>query len=79
MEDDQNLPELFNFAFILQGEAKHLEKIKEHLQEYVDKGVISLGNSAYDRKEIYILESDQWKEYQRLKNKDDRLIGYRLK
>lgn len=32
-------------------------------------------NPVYDKKEIYILKDDQWREYQKLKNRDDRLIG----
>ena len=73
---DKESPELLNFACILQGEAKHLQEIKEYIEECVDKQLVNLINPKYDRKEIYILTKNQWKEYQRLKDKDDRLIGY---
>ncbi len=78
MEDnkDKELPELLNFACVLQGEEKHLKEINEHIQECVDKGLINLINPTYDKREIYILTDNQWKEYQRLKDKDDGLIGY---
>ncbi len=78
MGDKVYLQELFNFACVLRGEVKHLEKIKEYIiQEYVDKGLIKLIRPTYDKKEIYILTSDQWKEYQRLlKNREDGLIGH---
>ncbi len=32
-------------------------------------------NPVHDKKEIYILKDDQRREYQKLKNRDDRLIG----
>jgi len=77
MEDQEYSSELHNFAFILKGEVKYLKRIKEHMQEYVDKGLIKLINPTYNQEEIYILTSDQWKEYQRLlKNRNDGLIGY---
>lgn len=77
MEDNkQYLSELFNFACVLRGEVKHLENIKEHIvQEYVEKGLVKLIKPTYDKKEIYILTETQWKEYQNLKKRDDRLIG----
>jgi len=71
------LSELFNFACVLRGEVKNLEKIKEHIvQEYVNKGLVKLIRPTYDKREIYIVSSDEWKEYQKLKEKDERLIGY---
>ena len=74
--EDRQYQESF-FACILQGEEKHLKKIKKHLQKQVSKGVIKLINPTYDKKEIYIVTGDQWKEYQRLlKNREDGLIGY---
>ena len=77
MEEKGYLSERFNFACVLRGEVKHLEEIKEYIvQKYVDKELVKLIRPTYDKKEIYILTGDQWKEYQRLKNKDDRLIGY---
>lgn len=75
-EDKRYLSELFNFACVLRGEVKHLEKIKEHIIiEYVDKGLVKLIKPTYDKDEIYILTGDEWKEYQKLKKRDDRLIG----
>ena len=71
------LSEIFNFACVLRGEVKYLEEIKEYIvQEYVDKGVVKLIRPMYDKKEIYIATDDLWKEYQKLKEKDERLIGY---
>ncbi|KYK28861.1 MAG: hypothetical protein AYK19_05355 [Theionarchaea archaeon DG-70-1] len=79
LEIDQKgyLSELFNFACVLRGEVKHLEEIKEHIaQEYVKKGLIRLIKPTYNKSEIYIVTDVQWKEYQKLKEKDERLIGY---
>jgi hypothetical protein len=70
------LSELFNFACVLQGDIKHLEEIKEHIvTEYVDKGLIKLIKPTYEKKEIYLVTSEEWKEYQKLKKRDERLIG----
>ena len=70
------LSELFNFSCVLQGDIKHLEKIKEHIvTEYVDKGLIKLIKPTYEKKEIYLVTSEEWKEYQKLKKRDERLIG----
>ncbi len=75
-EDKQYLSELFNFACVLRGEVKHLEKIKEHIiEEYVEKGLVKLIKPTYDKKEIYLLTDVEWKEYQKLKKRDERLIG----
>jgi len=71
------LSELFNLACVLRGEVKHLEEIKEYIiQEYVDKGLVKLIRPTYNKNEIYIVTDDEWKEYQKLKEKDERLIGY---
>ncbi|KYK34617.1 MAG: hypothetical protein AYK18_13880 [Theionarchaea archaeon DG-70] len=78
-EGDQRgyFKELFNFACVLRGEVKHLEKIKEYIvQEYVDKGLVKLIRPTYEKEEIYIVTDDEWKEYQKLKEKDETLIGY---
>jgi hypothetical protein len=70
------LSELFNFSCVLQGEIKHLEKIKEHIvREYVEKGLIKLIKPTYEKKEIYLVTGEEWKEYQKLKKRDERLIG----
>ena len=70
------LLELFNFACVLQGEIKHLEEIKEHIvTEYVDKGLIKLIKPTYEKSEIYLVTSEEWEEYQKLKKWDERLIG----
>ncbi len=74
--EKEYLEELFNFSCVLRGEVKYLEKIKEHIvSEYVDKGLVKLIKPTYDKKEIYILIEEQWKEYQKLKKRDERLIG----
>ncbi len=79
LEDEEYLSELLNFAFVLTGEAKHLEEIKEYIvQKYVNTELVKLIRPVFDKKEIYIVTDDDWKEYQRLKNKDWRLIGYRI-
>jgi hypothetical protein len=70
------LSELFNFACVLQGDIKHLEEIKEHIvTEYVDKGLIKLIKPTYEKSEIYLVTSEEWKKYQKLKKRDERLIG----
>ncbi len=76
MNCNEYSPELHNFAFVLRGEVKHLKKIKECLQEYVEKEEIKMVNPTYDKEEIYIITGAQWKEYQRLKNRGDGLIGW---
>ena len=75
-EGNQYLSELFNFSCVLRGEVKYLEKIKEHIiTEYVNTGLVKLIRPTYDKKEIYLLTNEEWDEYQKLKKKDDRLIG----
>ncbi len=70
------LSELFNFSCVLQGDIKHLEKIKEHIvTEYVDKGLIKLIRPTYEKSEIHLITDAEWKEYQKLKKRDERLIG----
>jgi hypothetical protein len=70
------LSELFNFACVLRGEVKYLEKIKEHvIEEYVEKGLVKMIRPTYEKQQIYLLTDTEWKEYQKLKNKDSRLIG----
>jgi hypothetical protein len=70
------LSELFNFACVLQGEIKHLEKIKEHIvREYVEKGLIKLIRPTYEKSEIHLITDAEWKECQKLKKRDERLIG----
>ncbi|MGD2249911.1 MAG: hypothetical protein PVF58_16000 [Candidatus Methanofastidiosia archaeon] len=56
---------------------KYLEKIKKRIiNEYVELGLVELINPMYDRNEIHILTSKQWKEYQNLKKyKEEGLIG----
>ncbi len=72
----QYLDEIFNFSCVLRGHVKDLEKIKEYIVEnYVNTGLIIMIKPTYDKKEIYILTGDQWNEYQKLKKKDERLIG----
>ena len=74
--DKEYLKEYFSFSCILKGEMKYLEEIKEYIiTAYVNKGLISLARPVYDKRELYILTEPQWKEYQKLKKKDDRLIG----
>jgi hypothetical protein len=76
MEEREYLSELFNFACVLRGEVKYLEEIKEHIiQKYVQKGMVKLIKPTYQKNEIYILTDNQWKEYQKLKQKDERLIS----
>ena len=70
------LSEVFNFSCVLRGDVKYLEKIKEHIiTEYVNTGLIKLIKPTYDKKEIYLLTNEEWDEYQKLKKRDDRLIG----
>ncbi len=70
------LNEIFNFSCVLRGHVKDLEKIKECIVEnYINTGLVIMIKPTYDKKEIYIMTDDQWKEYQKLKKKDWRLIG----
>ena len=70
------LLELFNFACVLRGEVKYLEEIKGYIiTEYVDKGHVKLIRPTYEKKEIYLVTSEEWEEYQKLKKRDERLIG----
>ncbi len=76
MEDKSHLLELFNFSCVLRGEVKYLEQIKEYIvQEYINKGLVKLIKPTYDKKEIYILTDEQWKEYQTLKERDENLMA----
>ncbi|MBU7009083.1 MAG: hypothetical protein HXS46_00215 [Theionarchaea archaeon] len=76
MEDKAHLSELFNFSCVLRGEVKYLEQIKEYIaKEYINKGLVKLIKPTYDKKEIYILTDEQWKEYQTLKERDEKLIA----
>ncbi|MGC1122045.1 MAG: hypothetical protein WBA22_13220 [Candidatus Methanofastidiosia archaeon] len=77
MEDQKEyLSELFNFACVLRGEVKYLEQIKEYIvAEYINKGLVKIIKPTYDKRELYIITESQWKEYQKLKDRDDRLIG----
>ena len=68
--------ELFNFACILEGDVKYLEKIKEHIiTEHVNTGLVKLIRPTYDKKGLYLLTHEEWDEYQKLKNKEPGLIG----
>ena len=70
------LSEVFNFSCVLRGDVRYLEKIKEHIiTEYVNTGLVKFIKPTYDKKEIYLLTDEEWKEYQKLKKRDDRLIG----
>jgi hypothetical protein len=70
-EQKEYLSEIFNFACVLRGEVKYLEQIKE----YINKGLVKIIKPTYDKRELYIMTESQWKEYQKLKDRDDRLIG----
>jgi hypothetical protein len=75
-EQKEYLSEIFNFACVLRGEVKYLEQIKEHIvAEYINKGLVKIIKPTYDKRELYIMTESQWKEYQKLKDRDDRLIG----
>lgn len=74
-DQEEYFCELFNFCCVLRGEVKYLEEIKEHIiTEYVRKGKVKLIKPTYDKRELYIMTDEQWKEYQKLKDKDQRLI-----
>ena len=74
--EKEYLSEIFNFACIVSGDVKYLEKIKERIiTEYVNTGLVKLIRPTCDKKEIYLLTHEEWNEYQRLKNKEPRLIG----
>ncbi|MBU7017140.1 MAG: hypothetical protein HXS41_01910 [Theionarchaea archaeon] len=74
-EEEEYFRELFNFGCILRGEVKYLEEIKEHIiAKYVKTKKVKLIKPTYDKHELYILIDDQWKEYQDLKDREQRLI-----
>ncbi len=74
--EKEYLSEVFNFSVVVQGQVKDIEKIKQYIVEnYVNTGVVALIKPTYDKEELHVLTDDQWKEYQRLKKKDWRLIG----
>ena len=76
MGDRDYLTEYFSFSCILRGEAKYLEEIKEYIMtRYVKKELVTLTRPTYVKGGLYILTENQWKEYQKLKKRDDRLIG----
>ena len=73
------LSELFSFACVLRGEVKHLEEIKEYIvTEYVKKGLIKLIRPTYEKNKIYLLTSEEWKEYQKFKKMGEQLLGARF-
>ncbi len=74
--NEQYLNEFFNFSVVVRGHVRDIEKIKEYIvRNYVNTGLVKLIKPTYDKKEIYILTDEQWKEYQKLKSKDPTLIG----
>ena len=75
-ESKKEYSDPFNFGCVLQGDLKHLEEIKEHIiTEYVEKGLIKLIRPTYKKSEIRLITDAEWKEYQKLKKKEERLIG----
>ncbi|MBU7030916.1 MAG: hypothetical protein HXS53_00155 [Theionarchaea archaeon] len=77
MEDNMPcLSELFSFGCVLRGEEAHIERIRRYIiSEYVNTGLVKLINPTYDKNGVYILCESEWKEYQKLKARDERLIG----
>lgn len=68
---------MVNFSCILKGEVTYLEQIKDYItKEFVEKGLITLVNHTYDKKGLYILTQKEWEDYQNLKEREGRLIGY---
>jgi len=66
-----------NFSCVLKGEVEHLEQIKECiLKEFVEKGLVTLVDPTYDKERLYILTEEEWKDYQDLKEREDKLMGY---
>ncbi|MBU7027952.1 MAG: hypothetical protein HXS48_13535, partial [Theionarchaea archaeon] len=63
--------QFFNFAFVLRGEARHLEKIKERIiAEHVSKGHIRLVKPVYSKEELCLVDESKWKVYQRLRQRE---------
>jgi hypothetical protein len=76
MEEKEYLKELFNLGCVLRGKIKYLEQIKEYIiQEYVEKELVKLINSTCEKEEIYIITETQWEEYQKLKERENWLVG----
>ena len=75
-ESKKEYSDPFNFGCVLRGEVKHLEEIKEHIiAEYVEKGLIKFIRPIYEKNKIYLITDAEWEEYQKLKKRDERLIG----
>ena len=59
---------------------QYLEQIKEDIiQEYVNKGLVELIKSTDDEKEIHVVKNDEWKDYRKLKERGEGLIGFKLR
>lgn len=64
-----------HFLCIAKGEALHLEELKKCIQDYVEKGSISLITATINKKEVHILTKKEWENYQTLKKREDKLMG----
>ena len=74
--ENNGLSEVTDFVCILRGDVKYLEKVKEYIEKvYVDKGLIIMIKSAFSSGGINLLTDTEWEEYQKLKEREDRLIG----
>ena len=73
---ENGLSEPGNFACILRGDVKYLEKIREHIEKvYVNEGLVTVVKSAVSSEGTHLLTEAEWEEYQKLKERDGRLIG----
>ena len=73
---ENGLSEPSNFVCVLRGDVKYLEKIREHIEKvYVNSGLVTMIKFAVSSDGINLLTDAEWEEYQKLKEKDNRLIG----
>ena len=70
---ENGLSECTDYACVLRGDVKYLEKIREHIQKVYARGLIALIKSVSN--EGILLTDAEWEEYQKLKRRDGRLIG----
>ena len=74
-QTQNGLSESTDFACVLRGDVKYLEKIREHIRNvYASKGLVTIITSGRSEG-IHLLTDAEWEEYQKLKKRDDRLIG----
>ena len=52
----------FYFAFVLRGEVKHIEKIRDYIAQQHSVKTITVN---YDKKRLYIVDKSQWEYFKK--------------